>query len=229
MKRFLNLAWFVIGRKVKQYFENMFFTRFVSKIIRKFNEKDVFQSLVKIYQFPEFLINLRGPILNFQTLSRAQIQSQTDCFVLNGLKPKYILYIPNHLIPGIESICMPTRGTVKGTHVSQYIITGWGLTEKNSRSDILLQALVPFVDSNTCRRTLNVKISYSQICAGGRTQDACAGDSGGPLQNYGKNSQMIQFGLISYGQRNCAKYNVPTVYTNIATFMDWIRDTIKNN
>jgi len=57
------------------------------------------------------------------------------------------------------------------------------------------------------------------ICAGYMLggQDACEGDSGGPLTADG-----ILYGIVSWGYK-CSEPFFPGVYTNVADLMWWIK------
>ena len=60
-------------------------------------------------------------------------------------------------------------------------------------------------------------------------QDACAGDSGGPLISRtadGANGVMYLKGIVSYGDISCDGKK-PGVYTNVAHYIDWIKQNIK--
>ncbi|XP_033213877.1 trypsin-1-like [Belonocnema kinseyi] len=100
-------------------------------------------------------------------------------------------------------------------------ITGWGaLKEGGSTSRVLQTVNVPIVSKELCSKAYS---SYGglpdgQICAahpkGGK--DACQGDSGGPLTIYGRLA-----GIVSWGN-GCARKGFPGVYTEVASFRDWI-------
>lgn len=116
----------------------------------------------------------------------------------------------------------------------QLVVTGWGVTERGMRSPDLLQAKLPTMNNEQCRDVYKrlKQIWYKQICAGGRNNvDSCVGDSGGPLQAesmYNNNAaRMVQYGIVSYGPEQCGIEGLPGVYTNVAYYMDWILDIIR--
>jgi secreted trypsin-like serine protease len=70
------------------------------------------------------------------------------------------------------------------------------------------------------------------LCAGhmlgGRT-DACQNDSGGPLVCLDGDKQPVLVGIVSFG-KGCARPNYPGVYSNVASYTEWIHQVIyKNN
>ncbi|CAH1976814.1 unnamed protein product [Acanthoscelides obtectus] len=133
-------------------------------------------------------------------------------------------------------VCLPTGPTVtaKFNHVD---VTGWGFTETGRKSQILQKVSLPVVSLEECKRVYNslqqnLKITYKQLCAGGRNdKDSCSGDSGGPLQVstfLNDDTRYIQQGIVSFGHRFCGEEGFPGVYTKVAYYMDWVLDTIGN-
>jgi secreted trypsin-like serine protease len=70
-------------------------------------------------------------------------------------------------------------------------------------------------------------VTDQTICAGEMAggKDACQGDSGGPLF-VSSQGRFVQIGLVSWGE-GCARPKLPTIYTRIATHMDWIKQNVK--
>jgi len=65
-------------------------------------------------------------------------------------------------------------------------------------------------------------IARDMICAGDVGLDACQGDSGGPLLCEGD----VTCGIISFGN-GCGLEGFPGVCTEIATYLDWIEEKIR--
>lgn len=112
-------------------------------------------------------------------------------------------------------------------------MTGWGATELGPRSMTLLQAKLPLVSNEQCKETYKriSTIWHKQMCAGGQSMvDSCLGDSGGPLQApgiyRGNTIRTIQYGIVSYGLRQCGTAGFPGIYTKVSYYMDWILDTM---
>jgi len=54
------------------------------------------------------------------------------------------------------------------------------------------------------------------------------GDSGGPLVQY-EGRIPVQIGIVSWGVYPCGIARVPSVYTRVASFVDWITNVINKN
>lgn len=94
-------------------------------------------------------------------------------------------------------------------------------------SDNLQEANVNYVSNTECRRDHRGEIEEMMMCAKKQGQDACYGDSGGPLlltptDDY-NDDRLV--GIVSWG-RGCANENYPGVYTRISYFYDWIVGTM---
>lgn len=74
-------------------------------------------------------------------------------------------------------------------------------------------------------KNLNLTIIDQQICAGGTSgRDSCTGDSGGPLM-FEKENRWFAGGIVSFG-KDCGNAEWPGVYTNIASYENWISENI---
>lgn len=63
------------------------------------------------------------------------------------------------------------------------------------------------------------------MCAGGEGKDACQGFGGAPLI-IKENDVTYQIGIMSFGSQNCGQIKVPSVYTSVAHFYQWIEENI---
>ena len=82
----------------------------------------------------------------------------------------------------IRPICLPTdtTNTYEGLHAT---VSGWGLTEKGSTSNVLLEAKVKVISDNQCKyghEWSSSRITDNMICAydSRGVKDSCHGDSG---------------------------------------------------
>ncbi|XP_050079847.1 tryptase gamma-like [Anopheles maculipalpis] len=110
------------------------------------------------------------------------------------------------------------RRFLPGEHCT---IVGWGLTKNTGDREQLRMVKLPIISRADCRQVYSEleTITRRMLCAGyhGGGQDACEGDSGGPLLCRG-----IQVGITSWGV-GCAKPRRYGVYSNIANQREWIR------
>ena len=65
-------------------------------------------------------------------------------------------------------------------------------------------------------------------------KDSCGGDSGGPLiikSKLGAKKQKrgILIGLVCYGYNSCGTRGLPSVYTNVTHYLNWILDNIDDD
>ncbi|KAJ8934224.1 hypothetical protein NQ314_013502 [Rhamnusium bicolor] len=115
---------------------------------------------------------------------------------------------------------------------ARYYLSGWGKTETESSSKIKMKVEISHFDKTECKEKyslLNIELKDSQICAGGEEQkDSCTGDSGGPLMMPTSNGTWYASGIVSYGI-GCGLKGWPGVYTNIASFIPWIKKQIYLN
>lgn len=98
-----------------------------------------------------------------------------------------------------------------------------------------MKARVPIIDFNQCKQLFESKgivLSNSQLCAGGKRKDACRGDSGGPIMaedtSNPLNTKWYAIGIVSFGYKVCGKENIPSVYTNVKPYIDWINKIMKS-
>uniref|UniRef100_A0A182WMK6 CLIP domain-containing serine protease n=1 Tax=Anopheles minimus TaxID=112268 RepID=A0A182WMK6_9DIPT len=136
----------------------------------------------------------------------------------------------------IKPICLPVNEAVRRRTLDRYIITGWGTTEEQTLSDVLLQAIVKHVAIPDCQQKMNENYLFVtlddawQMCAeGDKLVDSCQGDSGGPLgfSVDVSGARFVQFGIVSAGIRSCGKESVPGIYTRVTSYMDWIAANVK--
>ena len=109
--------------------------------------------------------------------------------------------------------------------------TGWGVTTEGGMflAANLQKVTIPVVDDETCFMEFGGLMRDNMVCAGEEGKDSCSGDSGGPLVcPLAEGGSLVLVGVTSWGQ-GCGRPNKPGVYTEVAYFIDWIRDTITEN
>ena len=112
------------------------------------------------------------------------------------------------------------------------VVSGWGALASDGGIPDRLQAVnLPLVSEAECRQAYPGQITGGMICAGlpegGR--DSCQGDSGGPLVVRGLSERHWQLaGVVSWGA-GCAEPGLYGVYARVATYLDWIQATVRQN
>uniref|UniRef100_A0A182QQ75 CLIP domain-containing serine protease n=1 Tax=Anopheles farauti TaxID=69004 RepID=A0A182QQ75_9DIPT len=136
-----------------------------------------------------------------------------------------------HFSETIRAICLPLTAAIKSRNhagLSSYA-AGWGKTETASQSEKKLKVELTVRDLNDCApvyKRSGIFLQPSQMCAGGvKQKDTCSGDSGGPLMRQLTGTWYL-IGVVSFGPSKCGTPDVPGVYTNVAEYVDWIRDNI---
>ncbi|XP_014372218.2 CLIP domain-containing serine protease 2 [Papilio machaon] len=137
-------------------------------------------------------------------------------------------------------ICLPITNSLLNLNIygERGTVAGWGITESNTKSNVLLKVGVPIFSPRTCLRWYNrnrhmTMESYNRLtntfCAGELGHDSCKGDSGGPLMYEGfitNTYKLVQYGIVSYGNLDCGT-EPPTIYTDVRKYMKWIMDHIR--
>ncbi|CAH0551216.1 unnamed protein product [Brassicogethes aeneus] len=138
----------------------------------------------------------------------------------------------------IKPICLPFERSLESKDLAgqKFTITGWGKTDpKNLQGSSYLQyAQVVVANQEKCNSNLPARvrnISDSQLCAIGKTEDACKGDSGGPLSNatgdFKGEIRIFQIGIVSFAPTpTCGIQELPPVYTRVDKYLKWIEDTV---
>ncbi|XP_065453502.1 transmembrane protease serine 11B-like protein [Chrysemys picta bellii] len=129
----------------------------------------------------------------------------------------------------VHRVCLPDPSQIF-PYNSDAVITGWGaLSDDGPSPNVLQEATVKLIDSNTCNRkeVYDGVITPGMLCAGYLEGgvDACQGDSGGPLVSPDSRGMWYLVGIVSWGDE-CAKPNKPGVYTRVTYYRDWITSKI---
>lgn len=104
---------------------------------------------------------------------------------------------------------------------TQFKLYGWGAVNQTGTEYISLLKQVDLTYLDCAGGTF-----AGTFCAGGANENACFGDSGGPL-SYWDGSQMQQVGIVSAGySRYCGVADLPDGYTEVSYFQQWISEII---
>lgn len=135
----------------------------------------------------------------------------------------------------VQKVKLPEQGKdVDG----ETVLAGWGSTGGIIIPNMptWLQMLpLPIVPYKQCDEALTSLVGPSplartNICTGPLDggKSACSGDSGGPLVKETSNG-VEQVGIVSWGIVPCGSVGAPSVYTGVSHFVDWVKETMKNN
>ncbi|XP_043653617.1 spaetzle-processing enzyme-like [Drosophila teissieri] len=137
------------------------------------------------------------------------------------------LKVPVRYSTEVQPICLPKDPIP--LYNKPLEIAGWGKTENGSRSQDLLRNTI-FENRYYCQKQISIFRGDTQICAGGFSgEDACKGDSGGPLMvtlGHGNEEFVYLAGIISYGYGPCGG-DSKGVYTKTGVFFKWIKANLK--
>ncbi|XP_015176246.1 PREDICTED: transmembrane protease serine 9-like [Polistes dominula] len=139
---------------------------------------------------------------------------------------------PFELNPFVSTVLLPYPETIPE---GEAIITGWGSisrTKLPKNPEILQSAMLPILDYDLCKRTLDKSLRHegrnplhsTNICTGplDGSLSACKGDSGGPLVSLNAFGQAEIIGIVSWGLFPCGGKNAPSVYTRVSSYITWI-------
>ncbi|KAK0138434.1 Transmembrane protease serine 9 [Merluccius polli] len=174
--------------------------------------------------------NLQGSNPNEVSISVSQIINHPDYDNTPNNNDISLLRLssPVEFNDYIRPVCLAAAASVFSNGTDTWV-TGWGtLSFGGPQPNALQEVLVPVVSNQQCRETYNT-LTDNMICAGLTEggKDSCQGDSGGPMV-YKSDSQWVQAGVVSFGFE-CARPDVPGVYTRVSEYQTWINGQISTN
>ncbi|KAJ8721366.1 hypothetical protein PYW07_002141 [Mythimna separata] len=130
----------------------------------------------------------------------------------------------------VQPICLVDNRDRLETGDDVYV-AGWGKTEFEKKSPIKRKIRLSIFDKDACvskYRRAGALLGENQFCAGGVfLEDTCRGDSGGPLMRRRPEGVWAAYGVVSFGPYVCGSDGWPGIYTSVARYMDWIKNTLK--
>ncbi|XP_017963768.1 serine protease snake isoform X1 [Drosophila navojoa] len=131
--------------------------------------------------------------------------------------------------------CLPFES---GQNMPSFIAVGWGSTNLAGKSSArLLKVKLNNIADDVCRRVIGRSDDYprgfepvTQMCVGSsRAMDTCSGDSGGPILVYHKEYPCMYhvMGITSAGIA-CGTPRIPSIYTRVYNYLDWITHIMAN-
>jgi secreted trypsin-like serine protease len=124
------------------------------------------------------------------------------------------------LVPLIDSASEAAIARPK----TELTASGFGVTKVGGKAvPGLLKVDVPFVSRDICnkKQSYDDAITDGMICAGDPDKDSCQGDSGGPLTYHPLKDDVVQIGIVGWGDK-CGVVNKYGVYTRVTAYRDWI-------
>ncbi|XP_022162710.1 uncharacterized protein LOC111028389 isoform X2 [Myzus persicae] len=127
---------------------------------------------------------------------------------------------------GVAPVCIDWNGKYNVVNGDQGKIVGWGKTDKDIPSPILLEASLPYIDHSSCRSMytngFELFVTIDKFCAGSTSgQIAGKGDSGAGLCFLHSNSYYLT-GVLSVKDPNTN--NSVAVFTEVKYHIQWIRE-----
>ncbi|CAH1402819.1 unnamed protein product [Nezara viridula] len=136
-----------------------------------------------------------------------------------------LLAKPLQFNPNVGPVCMPTGNyNLKNKWVK---LIGWGqLGAFLPATRQLMETDVRALPFRKCQKEFSLKAPQTQICIHAPGTGACMGDSGGPVTYLDpETNRYTLVGLVSFGSAFCDSIE-PTVTTNVAAFLPWIKSKI---
>ncbi|XP_055544823.1 serine protease snake-like [Wyeomyia smithii] len=139
---------------------------------------------------------------------------------------------------GFSAIIRPAcLWTGLAENVTSVIATGFGLTKiAEKQSEVLRRVKLDFLHKRECAaeyknlRGFKRGMIDEQMCVGSKTggKDTCEGDSGGPIQVITETNGCTYhiLGITSKGPRECGIGRSPSLYTRVASYIDWIEGIV---
>ncbi|XP_066266993.1 chymotrypsinogen A-like [Branchiostoma lanceolatum] len=162
-----------------------------------------------------------------QKLCHAQYDDSTIDYDICLLK----LATPAMMSDKVHPVCLADSGDEESFPAgTRCMVSGWGLLRSNHQNtpDLLQQAELPLVDTQTCENYWTGYITDRMICAGAEgASSSCMGDSGGPLVCQ-KDGAWNLVGVVSWGSSRCTT-SYPGVYARVTNLRQWIDSTMARN
>ncbi|XP_016985635.1 lectizyme [Drosophila rhopaloa] len=127
----------------------------------------------------------------------------------------------------VQAATLPSREQV---HEGETHLYGWGQPKSYilTAAKTLQTVTTDIVNFQECKEALpeTAPLAESNICSSSQEQSksACNGDSGGPLVVEFENAASELIGIVSWGYIPCGLANLPSVFTKVSSYVDWITD-----
>ena len=125
----------------------------------------------------------------------------------------------------VKPAVLPHREEI---HHGKTRLYGWGQPKPYifSGSKILQTVETEIVEFNECKAALpeDAPIDVTNVCSDSQQKgiSACNGDSGGPLVIEKEDATAELIGIVSWGYIPCGIANLPSIYTRVSAYNEWI-------
>ncbi|XP_054264176.1 venom protease-like [Macrosteles quadrilineatus] len=108
-------------------------------------------------------------------------------------------------------------------------LVGWGKTPGQLETPDEQQTVeMPILQRKKCTDVYDdvIPVTQDHLCVGGeKNKDACSGFGGAPLVYLDRTDQpkYYQVGIVSFGSDKCGVQGIPSVYSSIDKYLDWIK------
>ncbi|XP_060113619.1 kallikrein-11-like [Heteronotia binoei] len=132
------------------------------------------------------------------------------------------LLIPVFVNKYVRPLALPRGCPAPQSHC---VVPGWGTTvlKKVFFPDVLHCGNITTVSDSECFQVYSNALKKNMLCAtvkrGG--VDSCQGDPGSPLVC----DHQLQ-GITSWGFEECSQVEIPSVFTKVCNYIDWIKQTM---
>ncbi|XP_031328977.1 CLIP domain-containing serine protease 14D isoform X2 [Photinus pyralis] len=125
-----------------------------------------------------------------------------------------------------QPICLPQHWA-GGSNYG--LVIGWGKISGQHEAPPFQQVIqLPILGLQQCSHVYGrtIPITENNLCVGGLAgRDVCEGFGGSPLVEE-QGGSYFQIGILSFGSDQCGAPGVPSVYTNVRRYVNWIKDNI---
>ncbi|XP_068425833.1 transmembrane protease serine 9 [Clinocottus analis] len=144
-----------------------------------------------------------------------------------------------NLGPNLLPICLP-KVNMSLLDNEQGTVSGWGITESRTEGRFFTSTLLKYAhigvypltecENTPYTHTTHKRMTFTKnmFCAGAPGKDSCQKDSGGPFVSpmlTGGSEAYHLTGIVSWGLP-CQERQYKSYYTKVASYVDWIRETI---
>lgn len=132
----------------------------------------------------------------------------------------------------IRPICLPLDDAVRTSNLTGLRVTevGWSRTVGSRLSDTKMKSDLEILDRSECDTAYEqqgITLRDTQLCVSRpKLDDVCHGIAGSSLMRQIEGNLFL-VGFSSFGPTGCGRKNVPDVYTNVSSYVDWIESKIE--